>query len=233
MSTSIQRTKLWEDVANQMIERIRAQEWAVGMKLPSEPEIAEMFDVSRDTVRSAIKLLQLYGVLRSRGGSGTYVAETAQIALETRELALVMADPQNLYSLVQARYILEPQLAALAARNAADNECARLLALVAEMEQQPDRHFLMTCGYRFHQAVAEYAHNQVLFGFYQSIAGQLRGLRVLDSLTLETFLNGIEEHRAIAKAIAGRDGALAKQLMRSHLKKDYGIYLESPELLEQ
>ena len=43
----------------------------------------------------------------------------------------------------------------------------------------------------------------------------------------------VEEHRAIAKAISGRDGALAKQLMRSHLKKDYGIYLESPELLEQ
>ena len=55
---------------------------------------------------------------------------------------------------------------------------------------------------------------------------------MLESLTLETFVEGIEEHRAIAKAILERDDALAKQLMRSHLKKDYGEYLDSPEILE-
>lgn len=232
MSDSIQRTKLCEDVANHMIERIRSQQWAVGMKLPSEPELAELFDVSRATVRSAVKSLQLSGVLRSRGGSGTYVADSAPLVLETRELASVMADPQKLYALVEARYILEPQLAALAAKNATAEEIGQLFEILRTMEQNQDRHSLMTHGYRFHQAVAEYAHNQVLFGFYQSAASQLRGLRVLDSLTLETFLEGINEHKAIAKAISEGDDALAKQLMRSHLKKDYAPYLERPEILE-
>ena len=55
---------------------------------------------------------------------------------------------------------------------------------------------------------------------------------MLDSLTLEIFLDGINEHRAIAKAIAEGDGALAKQLLRSHLKKDYAAYLERSEVLE-
>lgn len=223
---------MWEDVSNRIIERIRSQQWAVGMKLPSEPELAEEFDVSRATVRSAVKLLQLSGVLRSRGGSGTYVADAAPVVLETRELASVMADPQNLFSLVQTRYILEPQLAALAAKKASPAEVERLFEILDIMERKQDRHSLMIYGYQFHQAVAEYAHNQVLFGFYQSVAGQLRGLRVLESLTLETFVEGIEEHRAIAKAILERDDALAKQLMRSHLKKDYGEYLDSPEILE-
>ena len=90
----------------------------------------------------------------------------------------------------------------------------------------------MANGYRFHQAVAEFSHNNVLFGFCQSAAGQLRGMRVLDSLTLETFLDGIREHRAIAEAIQDRDDALAKQLMRSHLRKDYAPYLEKPEVLD-
>ena len=54
----------------------------------------------------------------------------------------------------------------------------------------------------------------------------------MESLTLETFLEGIEEHRAIARAISQRDDALAKQLMRSHLKKDYALYLQRPEILE-
>ncbi len=215
-----------------MIERIRTQQWTVGMKLPSEPELAELFDVSRATVRSAVKSLQIAGILRTRSGSGTYVTDAASLVLETRELASVMADPQNLYSLVQARYILEPQLAALAAKNASPEEVAQLFAILQQMEQNQDRHSLITYGYQFHQAVAQYSHNQVLYGFFQSAAGQLRGLRVLDSLTLQTFLDGITEHHAIAKAIREGDDALAKQLMRSHLKKDYAQYLERSEILE-
>ena len=232
MSSWIHKTKLWEDVANQIIERIRSQEWDVGMKLPSEFELAGMFGVSRDTVRLAIKLLQVYGVIHSRSGSGNYVAERAQIALETKELAAVLAEPDILYSLVQARFVLEPQLAALAAHHAQDREIDRLFFIVSQMEQKEERHSLMTYGYHFHQAVAEYSHNQILVGFYQSVASQLRGVRVLETLTLDTFLKGIEEHKAIARAIAERDGTLAKQLMRSHLKKDYADYLEGSELLE-
>ena len=232
MNEAIQRTKLCEDVAEQIIARIRSQQWAVGMKLPSETELAERFDVSRATVRSAVHSLQLSGILRSRGGSGTYVADSAPLVLDTRDLALVMADPENLYSLVQARYILEPQLAALAAKNATQEEARQLFDILQDMEKCRDRHGLMTHGYHFHQKVAQFAHNQVLYGFFQSAARQLWGLRVLDSLTLETYIAGIDEHRAIAKAIAGGDDALAKQLMRSHLKKDYAPYLQRPEILE-
>lgn len=232
MSDSIHRTKLCEDVSNHIIERIRSQQWVAGGKLPSESELAALFDVSRSTVRSAVKSLQLSGILRSRAGSGTYISESAHMILETKELACVLSDPQNLYSLVQARYILEPQLAALAAKNATAEEVQQLFQILQAMKEKPDRHSLMANGYRFHQSVAEFSHNSVLFRFYQSAASQLRGLRVLDSLTLEVFLEGINEHQAIAKAIADGDDALAKQLMRSHLKKDYGPYLERLEVLE-
>ena len=232
MKDPIKRTKLREDVANHMIERIRNQQWNIGMKLPSEPELAQMYDVSRATIRSAIKSLQLSGIHRTRSGSGTYVADSAGLVLETRELAAIMADPQNLHSLVQARFNLEPQLAALAAKNATKEEAEQLFEILRAMEQNTDRHSLMVYGYRFHQAVAEFSHNQVLYRFFQSASSQLRGLRVLDSLTMETFLEGVEDHYSIAKAIAKGDSALAKQLVRSHLKKDYAQYLESSEMLE-
>ena len=233
MSDFIQRTKLCEDVANHIIEHIRSQRWEIGTKLPAEPELAQLYGVSRATIRSAVKGLQLSGILRARSGSGTYVADSAYLVLETRELASVMADPENLYSLVQTRYILEPQLAALAAKNATKEEVSQLFEILDTMELSQDRHALMTHGYLFHQAVAEFSHNSVLYGFFQSAAGQLRGLRSLDTLTLETFLEGIAEHRAIAKAISEGDDALAKQLMRSHLKKDYAQYLERCEILER
>lgn len=224
-----ERTKLYYDVAQQMIENVQSQQWLPGMKLPSEPNLAKLFDVSRATIRAAVKLLQNAGVLRSVGGSGTYVQENAPRILDAKELATVLSEPQNVYELVQARYVLEPQLCALAAENATDSEIAELFAILQEMEKSQDRHALMTCGYRFHQAVAQYSHNRVLYGFYQSIASQLRGMRVLDSLTLDIFLEGISEHRAIAEAIKARNAVLAKTLLCDHLKKDYTAYLHKME----
>lgn len=141
-------------------------------------------------------------------------------------------DPQNLFCLVQTRYILEPQLAALAARNATKEETEKLFEILADMEKDGDRHRLMSNGFRFHQAVAKFSHNDVLYGLYQSVAWQLRGLRSPDAFTLEMFLEGIGEHRAIAEAIRKKDGALAKALMRSHLRNDYAQYLENHDLLE-
>ena len=232
MSDYIQRTKLCEDVAKRMIERIRTQEWEIGSKLPSEPELADFFGVSRATVRSAVKMLQRSGLLQSKSGSGTYVRDQALEVLESKELAMIMETPRNIHALVQARYILEPQLSALAVENATQEDIGELFKALELMENNPDRHNLMTYGYRFHQLVAKASHNQVLYSFYESIASQLRGLRVLEDLTLDTFLKGIEHHRAIANAIADRNGALAKELMRAHLKKDYGDYLTCPDILE-
>lgn len=228
MKDYIQRTKLCEDVANCMIEHIQSRQWTVGTRLPSESELAQQFDVSRATVRSAIKMLQRAGILQSKSGSGTYVQDTAVSTLELRELAAV----EDISQLVQARYVLEPQLCALAAINAKDQEIRELFEILQTMETGKDRHTLMGYGYLFHETVARLSHNGVLYGFYQSVATQLRGVRVLKSVTLEIFLEGVEEHRAIATAISERNAALAKERMQAHLKRDYGEYLHYPEVLE-
>lgn len=226
MSTDgIYRTKLYEDVTNRMIDCIRLEQWEPGNRIPSEIALAQSFDVSRSTVREAVKSLQAAGLLRSRAGSGTYVSEGAPLVIQTRELARIMADPAALRELVQARYVLEPQLAALAAEHAAQSEIERLFATLARMRSKQSRFELMSVGHQFHLELAAAAHNRVLEGFYRSAAGQMRSMRVLESLTLEVYRNGIREHEAIADAIRRRDGALAAERMREHLKNDYGTYL--------
>jgi GntR family transcriptional repressor for pyruvate dehydrogenase complex len=230
MSDQIYRLKLWEEVSEQILTKIRSQQWQVGAKLPAEADLAKMFDVSRATVRAAVKNLQFSGILRTRGGSGTYVSDAASMVLEAKDLAFVMADPENVNALVQTRYILEPQMAALAACKATVQEVDQLFTIVEAMRQDSDKHTLMTHGYLFHQAVAQFSHNKVLYGFFQSAARQLRGLRVLDSLTLEIFLDGVQEHYAIAEAIAAKQPALARERMQLHLKKDYSEYLKGMEL---
>ena len=225
MSEPIFRIKLYEEVANLIRDRIAAEQWKAGDRLPSETELAQEFDVSRSTVREAIRSLQLAGLLRSRAGAGTYVAESAPMILLTRELAEIMSDPDHLHDLVQARLLLEPQLAALAAKNASAAEKELLLQMVDRMEQETDRFGLMSQGYAFHMALAAASHNVVLNGFYQSAASQLRSMRVLDSLTLEVYRRGVEDHRQIAAAVAAGDSAQAEQSMAQHLAKDYAEYL--------
>ena len=226
MSTDgIFRTKLYEDVTNRMIDCIRLEQWEPGGRIPSETALAQTFDVSRSTVREAVKSLQTAGLLRSRAGSGTYVSEGAPLVIQTRELARIMADPGALRELVQARYVLEPQLAALAAEHASEAEIEGLFATLARMRSKKSRFELMSIGHQFHLELAAAAHNRVLEGFYRSAAGQMRSMRVLESLTLEVYLEGVEAHRAIAEAIRQRDAALAAERMRAHLKKDYGAYL--------
>ena len=146
--------------------------------------------------------------------------------LLTRELAAIMSDPDHLCDLVQARYLLEPQLAALAAKKASLEEKRALLKLVERMSEETERFGLMSQGHQFHMALAAMSHNEVLAGFYQSAASQMRSMRVLDSLTLEVYLQGIEEHRKIAEAVAAGDAETAGAAMRKHLTQDYAEYLK-------
>ena len=212
MSETIQRTKLYEDVTERMLDHIRTETWAPGTKIPPEVELAKLFDVSRCTIREAVKSLQIAGFLRSRAGSGTLVSERAPTLLQTQALAGIMADPAA----------LREQMAAQAAT---DEEIRGLFAILDRMKHGQTRFELMSVGHQFHLSLAQLAHNRVLYGFYVSAASQMRSMRVLESLTLEVYRSGIHAHAAIAEAIAHRDGALAAQRMREHLQNDYGPYL--------
>ena len=226
MSDPIFRIKLYEEVANHIQDRIREERWRAGERLPAEAELATQFDVSRSTIREAIRSLQIAGILRSRAGSGTFVAESAPMILLTRELASIMSNPEHLYDLVQARYLLEPQLAALAAEKATDAEKASLLQIVDRMRQENDRFGLMSLGHQFHMELASMSHNVVLDGFYQSAASQMRSMRVLETLTLEVYLQGVEDHWKIATAVAAGDADGARKAMAQHLAQDYAEYLQ-------
>ena len=227
MSNSIYRIKLYEDVANHIADNIRAGLWTPGTRLPTEAELASHFDVSRSTVREAIKSLQIAGILHSRSGSGTYVCDSAPLVLHTKDLTSLMIDADSLHELVQARVILEPELAALAAKQADETDISALRQTISDMQAQEDRLSLMQLGYQFHQQLADSSHNRILAGFYHSAASQLRAMRVLDSLTLEIYLDGIGDHLRILNAIEIHDPTLARIAMLQHLRKDYAQYLDS------
>ena len=219
----ISRTKLFEDVSERIMEMIRSEECPSGTRLPSEQHLAERFEVSRNTVRGAIRSLTILGLLRSVNGSGTFVSERANLILEAQALAALMAHPDAMSELVQARYVLEPQLAAMAARSASREETDRLFEIVRRMRGIEDRTTQINIGFSFHLELAKMARNRVLLSFYTSSAKQLRDMRLLGFPVLHDYAHSTEDHLRIAEAVASGDSELACSQMRHHLFNCYRV----------
>ena len=203
------------------MEMIRSEEYPAGTRLPSEQQLAQRFEVSRNTVRGAIRSLSIFGLLRSINGSGTFVSERANVILEAQALASIMAHPDALLELVQARCVLEPQLAAMAARAASREEIDRLFEIVERMRGVEDHTAQINIGFSFHLELARMAHNRVLLGFYTSSAKQLRDMRLLGFPVPHNYARSTEDHLRIAEAIASRDPDLSQFQMRHHITLCY------------
>ena len=203
------------------MEMIRSEEYPAGTRLPSEQQLAQRFEVSRNTVRGAIRSLTIFGLLRSINGSGTFVSERANVILEAQALASIMAHPDALLELVQARCVLEPQLAAMAARAASREEIDRLFEIVERMRGVEDHTAQINIGFSFHLELARMAHNRVLLGFYTSSAKQLRDMRLLGFPVPHDYARSTEDHLRIAEAIASRDPNLSQFQMRHHITLCY------------
>ena len=134
--TAVRRTRLFEGVVAQLRELIRDGRLRPGQRLPSEREMAERFQVSRASVREAIRALELDGLVMIRSGAGTFVSEEgfdAAVDLLARRL---LAGREALADIVELRLVLEPQIAALAAQRATADDKERLTAILNEQEQQ-------------------------------------------------------------------------------------------------
>src|SRR5579859_8082660 len=116
MYTPIRSNKVYEQIAEQIEQRILKGELRSGDRLPTERELAEQFQASRTAVREAMKTLAQKGLVDMRPGRGTIVIDgTSQAMRHSLGLMMMFGQAGNSASLVEVREILEPEIAALAA----------------------------------------------------------------------------------------------------------------------
>lgn len=191
--------------------------FAAGEKLPTERELAEMFAVSRPTIREAIRVLSFSGVLASKQGSGTYV--TRDGPRHAHELALsldVSHDADD--DLMEIRLWLEVGACERAASRITDKEVVKLSDIVSDFEAGPrTAERFVQQELAFHSGIHEASGNAVLLS-------QMRAMRRLieDRLRVaaETFgirQASLDEHRQIVAALEARDPVVARRAMRLHL----------------
>lgn len=216
---AIHKTRVSEDIIEQVRDVITSGRLKPGDRLPAERELAQALCVGRSAVREAMRALESLGIVEARAGEGTFVAALAGSQGRDPITATLFQAWSMQRKLFEVRRLLEPGLAALAARRATEDQIEKLRAVLSEQEtylQQGETGVKQDTT--FHFLIAEATGNEVL-------------LRIVDSLmellskTRETSLDrgdrpdqSLKQHRAILDAIESRDSVAAERSMREHVR---------------
>ena len=198
---------------------IESGEFRAGDKLPPEREFAQLVGVSRATVRAGLQSLATVGVVDSRRGAGTFVADGPP-RLDVNPLSLFSAlhgIPQD--ELFEARRVIEIDLAGLAAERARGDELALISEEVMEMFASiDDVHRFLVHDIRFHRAVATAARNPLLAAIMEMVADLFYDQRKKTVDRWRDAPEAAEQHRRIYQAIRAGDVERARKEMDTHLQ---------------
>lgn len=185
--------------------------------MPSERELATSFGVSRSSLRQALKVLEIMGVLSQRVGDGTYLNSSAKAILSEPMQFLILLDAVSERELMEARLIVEPELAAQAAERATEEDLAAIRAELDAMESaslHPD--LLIEHDLRFHQAIFDAAKNRVCGLMFAVVHQSLKNLIAMTSKVVPAQ-HTLVLHKRILNAIRKRDPEEARRRMSEHL----------------
>ncbi|MFC4056155.1 FadR/GntR family transcriptional regulator [Actinomadura syzygii] len=204
-----------------MLELVEARGLRPGDALPTERELAELFGVSRNVLRQAFGVLEDRGLLRTVRGSGRYLREAA-VAHVADLGARASVEVASIADVLEARTLLEVQVAALACQRRTAEQAQSLAVLAGRLASWED-------NLAFHCAVAAATHNFVLERLVRQqaeLAGELHQREhYQDPDELEHMR---AEHQGIAAAIAARDSEAAKDLVRGHLHRTRRVLFSHP-----
>lgn len=214
----LQSPELSAQTAQSLREMIVVRKMQPGDKFPSERELMERFGVSRSTTREAVKLLVAENLVEIQRGKGTYIAR--QPGLVRDPLGLRFVPPhQALQNLMEARILIEPSIAELAARRATPEDIRQLEEILQRIisNMDPEKHTELDIS--FHTALAQCTHNDVLHRFLPVICeGIYEGRGETEGLP-GSWENALGWHVRIFRAAQCGDAQTARQAMLGHLRQ--------------
>lgn len=209
---------LVDKTVDKIIRYINEHDLDVGMKLPNEYELSQQLDVGRSTVRESVKALASRNVLEVRQGAGTFISSKRGIATDPLGFSLIKDQDKMISDLFELRYLLEPKMAALAAKHATNEQIEKMNRLRIEIEesfyQNDKRHVELDID--FHTTIAEASGNVALFHIVPIINEAIALFNKnydIQHLKIET----IDMHKDITEAIGKHDETGALDAMTIHM----------------
>ena len=217
----IQTSRLYEQIVQQIEDSILNGDLSEGSQLPAERDLARQFGVSRTAVREAIKALQEKGLVDAFPGRGTFVTNgTSNSMRRYLDRLIKSGEPDGWAHVVEMREILEPEIAALAAVRASDQDLATMREAVEVMDSASrDSDAYIEADLDFHLALAEAAANPIVLSLIDSIVGLLREQRLRIFRVGGGPQRGQYHHRRILEAIQRHDAPGARGAMQAHLSQ--------------
>jgi GntR family hexuronate regulon transcriptional repressor len=223
--------RLYKRVADELRAAIVAGHHPPGRRVPAERELAEMFNVSRPTVREAVIALELQGLVEVRVGAGVYVLEPNAVERVRSAAPELSIGP---FELMEARKMIESETVALAATLIDDEQLERLNGIIDRMEEE-NRLGIQgeSADRQFHVAIAECTGNSALV----TVIDQLWEIRETSPMVINLMekarSQGVkpiaDEHRLIVAALRKHDPAAARAAMQGHLTRVIDELLQATE----
>lgn len=214
------RIRLSNAIVTDYLRMIGAGEIEPGAPMPPESTLCETYGVGRSVVREALQALDAKGFIIVRQGSVATVAPRYNWHVLDQDF-LAVTNPNEYFALLQeARELLEPRLAAIAASRASDeaiDEMADINRRLAEKQDSPDEHAELDIA--FHDAVARATDNAILVSMHSSITGLGQRTRSASAAVPGAIARAVMWHEQIVDALRARDAIGASSAMHLHLRQ--------------
>jgi GntR family transcriptional repressor for pyruvate dehydrogenase complex len=215
--------RLSEKVFEQIIQAIQAGRYQPSDKLPSENELANMFKVSRTSVREAMKMLLSRNLVVVKRGLGAFVNEFNNHSQVIDLQNIISRERDNILELFQIRKILETEAAASAAQAAQPADLEKMEKLLSEAEQlvedtECDVRRLSCINTDFHYALVEATGNRTLLKVMTSLIDSLHEGREITLHLPGRVWGSLADHRRVFEAIQNGDSQTARTYMAKHLE---------------
>ncbi len=209
------------DVTAQLIDRMKELMargvLRPGSKIPAERDLAKMFGVSRSSLRQALKFLSMMGVLVQKVGHGSYLTTRSSTILSEPLELLVCLEGIDFEELAEARLIVEPELAALAAERATSEDLRVIQKTIEVMSSQAlGRAKIVEQDVAFHRAIHRAARNRICESVFAFVHRSI-GATITLANELVDVKHTLRFHRRIFQAIDERNPTAARKAMADHL----------------
>jgi GntR family transcriptional repressor for pyruvate dehydrogenase complex len=212
--------RLTDGAIERIRDLIRSGEFPPGSRLPPEQKLAEQLGLSRNSMREAVKALELVRVLESRPGDGTYVTSLApRLLLAGFSSAIDLLQDDTLLEVVQIRLMLEPAATAAAVAHITEEHLRTLSDLLSRMRlAAADVEEMVQYDMEFHRTIVAANGNESLTSVLDGLSGRTARARVWRGLLeADAAAVTLAEHQAIYDAVAAGDADLARAAALVHV----------------
>jgi GntR family transcriptional repressor for pyruvate dehydrogenase complex len=228
VSTPQRQKRISDEITERLQNLVLSDNLRPGDRLPPERQLADMFGVSRNSVREAIKSLEQRGILVSRPGAGTFIVDTSQADLASALGEVFARERHRLDDIFELRLLLEPQITYLAAQRITAEELENLHKIMADYVRtlrayQP----VQGIDQSFHDAIAAATGNQSVILLMEKMHDLMHESR--DEALQSPIRNerSLQDHLKILDALGMHDAERAREAMQEHLEHTREIVFTS------